>query len=214
MATISEDFKSIAANGKYLFHFHTDYTDGSSKVEDYFEYASLRKYEAIIFTEHVRKHISYNFDDFLQEIQAVKRRFPDIKTFVGVEAKVLPGGGLDISAEILSRIQVICFACHSFPKDVELYRESLKMLFADEKWSRYIRVWVHPGRFLKRQELLDSSVETIMDLTAFAERQEIYIEKNIREGLPPGIVLHNISSERILTGYDAHSVGELGRLQQ
>ncbi len=204
-----QEFNAVLLKGKYLFHVHTNYADGSSTVSDYFEYASRHQYESIIFTEHVRQDISYDFDNFLHDIKTAGSQFPKIKSIIGAEAKILPDGDVDVPSKILSKIRVLCFACHSFPKDIDLYESSLKNAFADKRWKKFIRIWVHPGRFLKRNGCLEDNTGMLADLIDLAVRENIFIEKNLRDDLPPASLLENIPDERIVTGYDAHSAMKL-----
>ncbi|MDA8387812.1 MAG: PHP domain-containing protein [Nitrospiraceae bacterium] len=213
MAVSSEEFKAILSRRKYIFHVHTGYTDGSSTVGDYFEWAALHGYESIIFTEHARLNISYDFDAFLEDIRAAGRRFPRIRPLAGAEARLLPGGGLDISDDVSSKIQVICIACHSFPGDIRLYERSFEALLTNDKWDSHIRVWVHPGRFLRRLGLLDRNLENIGNLIRLGVNKGVFIENNVKDNLPPHSLLNGIHPDMIAVGCDAHCVDELGVLR-
>lgn len=191
---------------KYAFHLHTNYTDGISSVEDYCSWASKNGHNAIVFTEHVRKKISYRFCSFLYEIEEAKQKFPDIDIWVGAEAKILPYGKLDIPDEILHEIGIICFACHSFPKNVDLYEKSFKRLFSDSQWKDHIRVWVHPGNFLKRIGLIDDYLSLLKELISFAIKEGVFIEHSLKHKLPPAPIIKDISQSKLVRGLDAHSV--------
>lgn len=206
MDTSLKEFEQLLAKRDYLFHIHTNYTDGLSTVKDYFSYAADNHIRTIIFAEHVRKKLSYKFEALLHDIDHAKRLFPDIKPIVGVEAKVLPGGNLDIPEEILGEIQVICFACHAFPDNLSLYKESLYSLFLAEEWKKYIRVWVHPGRFCSKRPLLAQCTDVLEELARLAVSSGIFLEKNLKE---PDHVPGDIYAERVIVGYDAHSVNDL-----
>lgn len=212
MKNLLEEFKKVNYNS-YIFHVHTNYTDGKSSVSDYFKYASKNNISIIIFTEHVRKNLNYDFDIFVNEIKNVNKLYPQIKTFIGCEAKLLPGGELDIPIEILTKIDVICFACHSFPQDLDLYRLSLKRLFTSNNWKSFVRVWVHPGRFLRKLNILDKSLSILEESVNIAISEGILIEKNLREDLPPTEILEKIPSKNIILGYDAHSIEELENMR-
>jgi len=79
-----------------LFHFHTTYTDSSLSIEDYFYWAKEREISILIFCEHVKKNLNYSFDKFVKEINSMSKKYK-IKYLLGVEAKLLPNGELDIS---------------------------------------------------------------------------------------------------------------------
>jgi putative hydrolase len=214
MGNMLEEFKKIIKSRSYIFHIHTNYTDGINNVNDYFEYASKNNINVIIFTEHVRRNIKYNFDTFINDIKDKNRRFSKIKTLIGCEAKLLPGGDLDIPINILSKIDLICFACHSFPHDLDLYKLSLKRLFTNNNWKNLLRVWVHPGRFLKRLNILENNISTLNELVNIAVSEGIFIEKNIKEDLPPEDIIEKISSDNTICGYDAHSIEELENIRR
>jgi histidinol phosphatase-like PHP family hydrolase len=214
MENLLREFRKSLNTRNYLFHIHTNYTDGISDINNYFEYASQNNINVIIFTEHVRKKLKYDFDVFVNDIEKVNKIFPKIETYIGCEAKLLPGGDLDIPISILTKIKVICFACHSFPQDIELYRSSFKKLFTDNQWKNYIRIWVHPGRFLKKLNLLNKNMKILEELIEIALSEDILIENNLREVLPPKEILEKIPNENIVIGYDAHSIDEIEILKR
>ena len=200
-----EQFKTIL-NKKYLSHIHTTYTDGSNSVEEYCQWAFENNYDAVVFSEHVRKEISYNFSSFINDIDNARRLFPSLTLWTGVESKVFPDGTVDMPEEILPEIQVIFFACHSFPKDVDLYKVSFKKVFQDRKWKKYVRIWAHPGRFFKQRGILETSHDILKELINSAITEGVLIENNVRYSLPPPEILTSLSPSHVVTGYDAHSV--------
>ena len=208
-----EEFKKVL-NKKYFFHFHTTYTDGISNIKEYFDFAFRYNIYTIIFTEHVRKRMSYNFNEFLKEIKNTKALYPDIKTIVGVETKIIPGGVLDIPTEIFDNIQLICFACHSFPVDIELYYESFKKLFFENNWEDYIKVWVHPGRFLRKNNLFKECEKNFIDLLQLAKKRDIFIESNLKEKFPPINIISFFNNQNIIVGFDVHSVEEIKNIKK
>lgn len=197
-----EEFRSITVE-RYLFHLHTRYTDGHLDAIDYFKFAEENNIKSIFFTEHVRRELRYSFEDFISEIRSVEAGFPGIKGFIGAEAKLLPGGGLDIDASTFELLDVLCFACHGFPDDIELYFESFRKLFADEQWKSKVRVFVHPGRYLlKRDWLTEENKARLEELLLFAVENGVIIEDNKRENLPPNI--NAIPLNMRVIGYDIH----------
>lgn len=202
---LSEQFKIILKK-KYISHIHTTYTDGLNSVEDYCSWAAGHSYEAVIFSEHVREKMSYNFDNYIQDIENARLFFPSLKILIGAESRVLPNGKLDISVQVLSHIQVLFFACHEFPNNVELYKTALTIIFKDKKLKKYPRVWAHPGSFFKRRKYSDESFAVLNKLIEIACNEDILIEKNLRDKLPPQKTLEKISPSNIIIGHDAHSI--------
>jgi putative hydrolase len=185
MAELSEKFKEVILHKNYLFHLHTNYTDGHCAVNDYCQWAVEHGVDALIFTEHVRKKPSYDFNRFLADIEQARISYPNLDIWAGVEAKVLPGGGLDLGIDAAPKVPVICFACHSFPRDIRLYQRSLEILFSSPEWMNHIRVWVHPGRFLKKEGLLNKSRSLLQKLVMTAANEGVIIELNLKENLLP-----------------------------
>jgi len=214
MVMLLEEFRNLVKKQNYLFHIHTNYTDGRSSIKEYFEYADRNKFKYLIFTEHVRKNLSYDFNSFVEDIKKINQDFSSVKVIWGCEAKILPGGDLDIPETVLSQIQIVCFACHSFPVDIEIYRESLRKLFSSKEYKNYIKVWVHPGLFLKRNNMLQNSLEVLRELTEIAILNNIFIEKNLKYLLPPLEILSEIPQEFIILGCDAHSIEDLEEIKR
>lgn len=197
-----EEFDQLLAN-RYLFHLHTRYTDGKLDVADYFEFARKHEVKTIFFTEHVRKELKYDFRAFVAEIKETELQFPGIRGVISAEAKVLPGGDLDIDQDTFGQLEVLCFACHGFPDDIALYFESFQQLFSDERWKSIPRVFVHPGRFFKKRGWLnEENSERLHELLEFAMSHGIRIEDNKREHLPPTI--DRIPLPMQIIGYDIH----------
>ena len=209
MRITQEKFKALTSTDNYLFHLHTNYTDGLNSIEDYFRYASKNKFETIVFTEHVRKKISYNFDDYLSEIRRIETKFENVNTIVGVESKIFPDGSIDIPDSILPMIDLLCFACHSFPDDITLYEEAFKEVFVDAKWKSFIRVWVHPGRYLQRIGLTKHNTDIFHGLLNTAVGEGVFIENNLKQVVLLRNIIESIPSESLVVGHDAHSVSEL-----
>ena len=209
MRITQEKFKALTSTDNYLFHLHTNYTDGLNSIEDYFRYASKNKFETIVFTEHVRRKISYNFDDYLSEIRRIETKFENVNTIVGVESKIFPDGSIDIPESILPMIDLLCFACHSFPDDITLYEEAFKEVFVDAKWKSFIRVWVHPGRYLQRIGLTKHNTDIFHGLLNTAVDEGVFIENNLKQVVLLRNIIESIPSESLVVGHDAHSVSEL-----
>ena len=209
MRITQEKFKALTSTDNYLFHLHTNYTDGLNSIEDYFRYASKNKFETIVFTEHVRKKISYNFDDYFSEIRRTETKFENVNAIVGVESKIFPDGSIDIPDSILPMIDLLCFACHSFPDDITLYEEAFKEVFVDAKWKSFIRVWVHPGRYLQRIGLTKHNTDIFHGLLNTAVGEGVFIENNLKQVVLLRNIIESIPSESLVVGHDAHSVSEL-----
>jgi putative hydrolase len=160
----------------------------------------------IAFTEHVRKDLTYNFDEFLKQIDIARKKFPALTILSGCEAKVLPDGSLDCLQEVLKEVDYRLFAFHSFPADVELYLNALRNVIQSGKCD----AWTHPGLFFKKNPALCLSDEQLKAIFRLVERNNILIEMNKKYNLPPQHWLNIIKSvaDKILFVYgtDVHNI--------
>jgi len=161
------------------WHIHTNYTDGASTVMEYCRQAELLEIPLIAFTEHVRRNLNYDFGQFLADIEVARDEF-DLVILSGCEAKVLPGGILDVGSEILKEVDYPIFAFHSFPVDQEQYLLSLKAVLND----RYVSAWAHPGLFMFKNNMVLPE-EDLSDILRIMKERDILLEINAKYRLPP-----------------------------
>lgn len=208
-----EEFKKILQNKRYLFHFHTTYTDGKIDIKDYFMWAKRNQVEVLIFCEHIRKETTYSLIDFEREVSFYSENY-GIPYILGVETKLIPGGFLDINESDLEKVDLIGWGCHSFPKDLELYISSVSKLFeVISKKKEKIWIWVHPGRFLKKKGFLHNNHKTLSSLIRLAEKYNVFIEKNLRDSLPPNPLWEKVNNVLRIIGVDAHNEDDLNEYE-
>lgn len=182
------------------WHIHTNYTDGKNTVYQYCQKAVEVGIPLVAFTEHVRKHLSYNFSTFLDDIDKAREHF-DLIVLSGCEAKVLSTGELDVDYEILREVDYAIFAYHSFPEDIDIY---LKSLFKSLK-NKHVDAWAHPGIFLTNHclELSDEALEKIFKTM---NKQNVLLEINSKYNTPAEnwINLARKHDVKLVRGNDVH----------
>lgn len=171
-----QNYEEFLLEGEW--HIHTSYTDGKNTVDDYCQKATKLKLPLIAFTEHVRYDIDYDFNELLKEINDARLKY-DLIILSGIEAKVLPGGKLDVRRDILHEVDYSILAVHSFPVDLDLYLQSLEKALKNE----YINAWAHPGSFLKRKNLKLSN-DQLRELLHICKDHKVLLETNKRYGTP------------------------------
>jgi len=92
------------------YHIHTKITDGKTDPAEIIMAAKYLNVETIAFTEHISKNPTYDWFAFRKDIINLKK--DGIKVLVGVEAKVLAEGELNVSNEILEAADIVLGACH------------------------------------------------------------------------------------------------------
>ena len=79
------------------WHIHTNYTDGDNSVDNYCRQAIASKIPLVVFSEHVRRNLNYDFHSWLSEIKQARRKYTGLIILSGCEVKVLETGELDVS---------------------------------------------------------------------------------------------------------------------
>ena len=198
-----EKYSDFLLKGEW--HVHTCYTDGKNSIDEYCQKAVDIGLPLIAFTEHVRKDLDYDFHSFLNDIEIAKEKY-NLIILSGCEAKVLPDGKLDVSDDILKEIDYPIFAFHSFPKDIDLYFESLKKVLK----NKYVNSWAHPGAFLIKNGL-ELSEEQLIYIFYVMNKMDVLLEINIKYQVPSE-TWKNLSSKfgvKFVKGSDVHNVEHL-----
>jgi DNA polymerase (family 10)/putative hydrolase len=198
---------------QYLFtgewHIHTSYTDGENTVLEYAEKAVELSIPLLAFTEHVRLNIEYNYDELLNDILIVKKKFPKLIILSGVEAKVLPDGQLDCPIEILEKVDYKLFAFHSFPENLDKYIFSIKNILNNYT----VNAWAHPGLFFKKYNNLKLPNKEINKIFKLMNKKNVLLEVNFKYNLPKidwiSKYIRNSENNTIVFGADIHSVEDL-----
>lgn len=198
-----EKYSDFLLKGEW--HVHTCYTDGKNNIDEYCQKAVDISLPLIAFTEHVRKNLDYDFHSFLNDIEVAKEKY-DLIILSGCEAKVLPDGELDVSTDVLKKIDYPIFAFHSFPKDINLYLDSLKKVIK----NKYINAWAHPGLFLKKYSFELDNYE-LNDIFSLMKTENILLEVNAKYSLPlqEWLLLANRLDVKCVKGSDVHSIQQL-----
>jgi len=201
-------FEKMLRRGHYLFHVHTDWTDGKSSLADYCLSAKMMGFRSIVLTEHIRRKPSYDFRALLQ-LAREQQSIHGLEILVGVEAKVLPNGLVDVPEWILSEIDVLAIAEHSFQGDATTLADSLSKALDSFRNAEFARVWVHPTLGLLKKSAPEPLSHGVLQA---ALRAGAYIEVNLRYRLPPESLLASVTLSNVVIGFDAHSVADVERL--
>lgn len=195
-------YKSYLLTGEW--HIHTNYTDGHNSVDDYCRQALKLGIPLVVFSEHVRQRIDYDFNALLGEIELARSRYPELAILSGCEAKVLENGKLDVSDEILEQCEIVLMAFHSFPIDAGKYYDALRIALASPK----VDIWAHPGLFLIKNDLTLSNSQ-IEEVANIARRNSVLIELNARYDMPPKEWLDKLKGRvGFVRGSDIHSLSD------
>mgnify|MGYP000078863895 CR=1 FL=1 len=153
-------------------HSHTNATDGSFSLEEMAQTAHERGYEYLAVTDHSRSlSVARGLDEDrlarqIEEIGQLNEQWDDFRLLSSIEVDILDDGRLDLSDEILSRLDLVVCSIHSGLDKPE-----------DKQTERIIRAMDNPncniighptGRMLGSREAYPLNVEQL--LRAAAER--------------------------------------------
>ena len=196
-----------------LFHIHTTYTDGKSTLREYFEYAEARGIRKLIFLEHIRKQPTYDVFSFARSVKNYSEAY-NVSGIVGFEAKILPDGELDILDEHIKVADFVGIAEHSFMgSEKELMNSFRKVCDSyPKKYSSTRFVWVHPGLWFRKNDMLSSTY--YLSMLECARDCLVNVEANLRYQLPQleSIAHFPFLKKEMIIGLDAHSLDDISRL--
>lgn len=141
-----------AADLKGFLHCHTNYSDGSSTVEELALACRSAGYEYLGITDHSRSSAyagglaSDQLERQWDEVDDVNARVGGIRVFKGIEVDILEDGNLDYGEEVLRRFDFVIASVHTrFAMDERAMTERL-LRAMDSPW---MTIMGHPtGRLL------------------------------------------------------------------
>ena len=207
----SSKYKNWMKYADYLrtgqWHIHTNYTDGENSVDDCCQQAIASKIPLVVFSEHVRRNLDYDFNALQREIELARQKYPGLIILSGCEAKVLVTGELDVTQEVLDLSEIVLMAFHSFPADGYLYYQALKVALTNPK----VDIWAHPGLFLVRNNIM-IEMDFLKEIFEIAARYNVLIELNARYNMPPNEWMSILRGKiDLVRGDDIHSLEDFRR---
>jgi len=188
---------------------HTNYTDGSASIQEMIDSAHVKKLKMIAITEHVRKQITYNYNDFFNKVKQSNHH--GLIVLAGCETKILnKEGDLDITDEIKQKSELILGSVHGWNDTVENCIKGIKLMLQRNE----IDIWAHPLAWANKKDI-HISLDIWEELVKEAKKNDIAIEFNSK--------YDNLTEEqkeivkknggRIVYGSDAHSPQDIRDLK-
>ena len=199
-------------------HMHTTRTDGRDSIDAMVEGAKTRGYEYLAITEHSKAiAMAFGFDaarvrESAREIDAARRRHPDVHILHGLEVDILADGELDLDDDTLALLDWVVVSIHS------RFEQS-----PDVATARALRAVSHPavhafghptGRMIGSREPVRFDMERVaeaaaangvaMEINASPERLDLS-DVNARLAREKGC--------RFVIDTDAHAVKQLDHMR-
>jgi DNA polymerase (family 10) len=190
----------------------TNWSDGQNSIEEMVEMAIKLGLEYICITDHTKSlQVAGGLDEerFLKQFEEIERLNKKYKSKItilkGAEVNINKDGSLDISDEILAKMDFVGAAIHSYfdlPRSVQTERIKKAML------NPYVDCIFHPtGRIINRRppyevdidEIIDFAKKTgtILEIDAYPDRLDLR-DDHIRKCVEKGV--------KMVIDSDAHSV--------
>jgi DNA polymerase (family 10) len=140
-------------------HTHTHWSaDGKSTLAEMVEAAAARGYDFYAVTDHSHYMRDGKLARQLEEIDALRDRFPKLRILAGVEANIRSNGEVDVPEEELARLDWVVASVHQAPEN----RPTERVLEA--MGNPYVDVIGHlTGRRIRTRGPRDVDVERVIE---------------------------------------------------
>lgn len=196
----------------------TDWSDGENSIEEYAAAAEKIGLEYIAITDHTQSlKVANGLDEKrlaeqIAEIDNLNAKFikqkDKFRILKGAEVDVLKDGSLDMPEKMLSKLDIVGIAVHSY-FGLSEKEQTERLIRAME--NKYANIVFHPtGRIIGRREPLHLDMDavvkaaketgTILEIDAYPDRLDLkdeYIRQVVNSGVKLGI------------DSDSHSTGHL-----
>jgi DNA polymerase (family 10) len=184
-------------------HTHTHWSaDGKSTLEEMVAAAAARGYEYYAITDHSHYLRDGKLARQLEEIEAMREKYPTLRILAGVEANIRSNGEVDVPEEELARLDWVVASVHQAPDS----RPTERVLEAME--NPYVDVIGHlTGRRIRTRGPRDVDVERVIER---ALELGVFLEIN---GQPDRLDLRDVHARaakeaglKLVLDSDAHEV--------
>ncbi len=148
-------------------HMHTKASDGHNTISELVQAAKELGHSYIAITDHSKSlTIAHGLDRKrllaqLEEIDQINSELSDFKVFKSMEVDILKDGSLDLSEDLLKKLDFTVCAIHSHFNLSE--DEQTKRLITAMK-NPYFKILAHPtGRLINEREGLEVDMEKILE---------------------------------------------------
>jgi DNA polymerase (family 10) len=197
---------------------HTDATDGSNTMEEMIEAAIEKGYQYIAITDHSQRVTVANGLDAegvkkqIEKIDKMNEKYNDIRILKGMEVDILKDGSLDLSEEILSKLDIRICAIH-YNTNLSREDQTKRMIKAIE--NPFCDIIAHPtGRIISSREPYDIDLDQVM---AAAKENNCILEINAqpdRLDLSDKYIKKAVDMDvKLVISTDAHSTGGLDHMK-
>jgi len=208
---------------KQDMHLHSNFSDGENSIEEMTKMAVKLGLKQITFTDHVRASTNW-IDKYIKEIKLVQRKYPKIKIYSGIEAKVIDlEGNIDAKKSFFRKIDFVLAAFHRIPKGNRIYLSKEEIIknkkIALNLWykammkvleNKNVNIIAHPTSILKRYVIkLPKWMKEKIAKKAKKENKIFEISQKHKVPNKEFIKILKKQNVQFTYGSDSHSIKEL-----
>jgi len=209
------------------WHTHSIFSDGKNTLEEIIETSISLGLKLIAITDHVDKETNW-IDEYVREMNKVKKKYNEIIILAGLEAKVIDmKGNIDAKDDFYTKVDIVLAAFHRIPTNngfipkKEIIIQKRKVL---ENWYKgmlallenpNIDIIAHPMNLL-----LQNNIRVPYKIKEkIVKKAEVYqkaFEINLLYKVPDSEFVNLLKkhSVPIVIGSDAHNINELKKIHQ
>ncbi|KAB3529788.1 DNA polymerase/3'-5' exonuclease PolX [Alkaliphilus pronyensis] len=164
-----------------VFHVHSHFSDGRNSIEELVKAAIDRGFKYIGISDHSKSAIyagglkEQDIQRQHSEIEGLRRKYPNIEIFKGIESDILADGSLDYRDDVLETFDYVIASIHShFNMDSDTMTKRIIKAIKNP----YTKILGHAtGRLLLSRNAYDLDLKEIID-TCSKYRVAIEINSN------------------------------------
>jgi len=149
------------------FHVHSNWSDGTSTIEEVAKAARRKGYQYVAICDHTQSlKVARGLDESrllkkLDEIDRVNEKLKGFRILKGAEVDIKTGGGLDYPDRLLKKLDLVLVSVHSGFKQE---KEKVTQRIVQALENPYIHILSHPsGRLLGQREPYEADWDEVME---------------------------------------------------
>lgn len=196
-------------------HVHTDWSDGTTSIDEMAEAASSFGHEYLAICDHATGPgmvggVGIEDAELREQLTAIHESETSIDLLAGVEANIDADGAISVGDDVLADLDIVVASPHS---DLDGADATERLCRAIE--HPHVDVIGHPsGRLLNARKGLEFDIVTVAE-TAAAHETALEVNANPRRlDLDGQLVRHALEAGAVIAiNTDAHSPGEYGNIR-
>ncbi|MGC8983912.1 MAG: DNA polymerase/3'-5' exonuclease PolX [Thermosulfidibacteraceae bacterium] len=194
------------------FHVHSNWSDGTSSIEDIAKMAEELGYEYVVISDHSKSmKIAHGLDGkrLLEQVEFIKKlnkKLKNVKILTSIEVDILPDGSLDLPDDVLKELDWVTASVHT------RFNEDATFRIIRAIRNPYINSIGHPtGRLIFQRDSYPADWDRIFEE---AKKYHVCMEINAQQDrldLPDYLVkkAKDDYDLKFVIGTDAHHIGQM-----